>query len=251
MKTLKVLRALLSYPSAELAGAAAEMKQAIAADAALPADVSAGLADLIDDLAGMDVYDAQERYVLLFDRTRSLSLHLFEHVHGESRDRGQAMVDLRRQYLDAGFEPTTTELPDYLPMFLEFAATRDPRDAIALIAEPGHVFAALRERLAKRRSLYARAFAALVALGNARLDETALAALRAEPDPEPDDFSALDAAWEEEQVSFGPAADDCGADALAAKLRQVRRPAPGLERPAGQAPQTVFSANNRVLRPGA
>ncbi|MEJ2459788.1 MAG: hypothetical protein P8Y58_17260 [Novosphingobium sp.] len=49
---------------------------------------------LIDDLVTRDLYDAQERYVLLFDRTRKLSLHLFEHVHGESRDRGQAMVDL-------------------------------------------------------------------------------------------------------------------------------------------------------------
>ena len=62
----------------------------------------------------------QERYVLLFDRTRSLSLHLFEHVYGESRDRGQAMVDLKQLYEQHGLFMSSSELPDYLPLFLEF-----------------------------------------------------------------------------------------------------------------------------------
>ena len=81
---------------------------------------------MIDDLAGGDLYDLQERYVLLFDRTRSLSLHLFEHVHGESRDRGQAMVDLLKLYEEGGFTPTATELPDFLPLFLEYAVDARP-----------------------------------------------------------------------------------------------------------------------------
>lgn len=243
MKTLRVLSALLTYPTPDLLAAAGEFKAVLAAENVLPTDGRRALESLIDELAEGDLYDAQERYVLLFDRTRSLSLHLFEHVHGESRDRGQAMVDLIKVYEEAGLSPTATELPDYLPLFLEYAATRDPQEALELVGQPGHVFAALRERLAKRRSPYEAAFAALVSLSKARLDEAALAALRAEPDPEPDDLAALDAAWEEEEVRFGPgaAAADCGVDGLAPKLRQARRPAPGLEPVPGAGPRTIVT----------
>jgi len=131
MKTLKVLSALLAYPTPELQAAAAELEAVLRSEALLPAPHIDGVCDLIRDLAGRDILDAEERYVLLFDRTRSLSLHLFEHVHGESRDRGQAMVDLLKLYEDAGYRPTAAELPDYLPLFLEFASTRPPAEALA------------------------------------------------------------------------------------------------------------------------
>jgi nitrate reductase delta subunit len=247
MKTLKVLSALLTYPSPELLQAADEMKAILHREGLLKRPVLAGVIDLIDSLCASDLFDAQERYILLFDRTRSLSLHLFEHVHGESRDRGQAMVDLIKVYEDGGFTPTLTELPDFLPLFLEFAALQPPGTALELIAEPGHVFAALAERLGKRTSPYRGVFDALVALSKAKLDEAALAALRAEPDPEPDDLEALDAAWAEEEVRFGPgaAADDCGKDVLASKLRQARRPAPGLEPVPGAGPRTTISHTSR------
>ncbi len=230
MKTLKVLSALLTYPSEDLQRAAAELKSVLTSERVLPRAHLASVVDLIDDIAGRDLFDAQERYILLFDRTRSLSLHLFEHVHGESRDRGQAMVDLLKVYEEAGYSPTATELPDFLPLFLEFASTRPPAEAIELVGQPGHVLAALRERLAKRKSAYEAVFAALVALSKAKLDAAALAALRSEPDPEPDDLEALDAAWEDEEVTFGPGAMSaaCGKDGLAAKIRQARRPAPGI-----------------------
>lgn len=229
MKTLKVLSALLTYPTPELAAAGEELKTVLTRENVLPKAHIAAVTGLIDDLALRDIIDAQERYVLLFDRTRSLSLHLFEHVHGESRDRGQAMVDLIKLYEDGGFTPTESELPDFLPLFLEYASTRDPKEAIELVSQPAHVIAALRERISKRKSPYEAVFAALVALSKAKLDEAQLAALRAEPDPEPDDFEALDAAWEEEEVRFGPSsAADCGKDGLAAKLRQATRPAPGI-----------------------
>lgn len=242
MKTLKVLSALLSYPTPELAAAAGELKQALRTERLLRARLLHSLEALIDDIAGRDPYDAQERYVLLFDRTRSLSLHLFEHVHGESRDRGQAMVDLLQLYEDAGYTATASELPDFLPMFLEFASTRDPAEAIELIGQPGHVIAALRERLAKRQSPYEAAFAALAALSRTKLDPAQLEALRAEPDPEPDDLDALDAAWAEEEVRFGPtAAADCGRDGLAAKLRQAHRPAPGIAASAPSGPRTIVT----------
>jgi nitrate reductase delta subunit len=252
MKTLKVLSALLTYPTPELLAAAGELEAVLDREGLLRGAAREGVGELIRDLAARDLLDAQERYVLLFDRTRSLSLHLFEHVHGESRDRGQAMVDLLKVYEDAGYTPTERELPDYLPLFLEFAATRPPAEALDLVGQPAHVLAALRERLAKRSSPYAAVFGALLALTKAKLDGAQLEALRAEPDPEPDDLEALDAAWEEEEVIFGPgAAADCGKDGLAAKLRQARRPAPGVEPPAPQRPQTIVTTSPSARPQGA
>ena len=235
MRTLRALAALLSYPTAGLIEAADEIRGAIDKDGVVPSAERAALHRLIDELAAGDLYDLQERYGLLFDRTRALSLHLFEHVHGESRDRGQAMVDLLRLYEESGYSPTATELPDYLPLFLEYASTRPPEAAIELLGQPANVIAALRERLAKRSSSYAAVMSALLAISRARLDETALAVLRAEPDPEPDDLEALDAAWEEEEVTFGPGAADakgaCGVEGLSTRLRAAMRPADGVAPP--------------------
>jgi nitrate reductase delta subunit len=227
IRTVKALSALLTYPTAELQSAAAEIAGALDREALLPASVRRQLDVLLNEIATGDIYDLQERYVLLFDRTRSLSLHLFEHVHGESRDRGQAMIDLKAQYENAGLEIGATELPDFLPLFLEFVATRPPADAWETLGQPAHILQALAERLRKRRSSYEAVFRALVALAAAKPNGEALSALLAEPDPEADDFKALDAAWEDEPVNFGPAANSCK-DGLIAKIRSGRRPAPGV-----------------------
>jgi nitrate reductase delta subunit len=252
MKTLKVLSALLSYPTEDLLSARGELVAVLTRENVLPKADQAALTHLIDDLASGDLMDRQERYILLFDRTRALSLHLFEHVHGESRDRGQAMVDLIKLYEDGGYTPTVAELPDFLPLFLEYAATRSPSDAVELVGQPAHVFAALRERLRKRNSPYEAVFGALAQLGKARPDAAVIARLLAEPDPEPDDLEALDAAWAEEEVLFGPgaAADDCGKDVLSAKLRQARRPAPGLEPIPGGGPRTTVTHSGIATRSG-
>ena len=93
-KTFKVLSALLSYPEEALQKAAPDLRSVLDDEELLPSGSRAAVDALIEDLVQTDVYDLQERYVELFDRTRSLSLHLFEHVYGESRDRGQAMIDL-------------------------------------------------------------------------------------------------------------------------------------------------------------
>ena len=235
MKTLRALAALLSYPTEDLVAAAGEIREAIEREAVVPSTERAALNRLVDDLAGGDLFDLQERYGLLFDRTRSLSLHLFEHVHGESRDRGQAMVDLLKLYEESGYTPTASELPDFLPLFLEYASVLAPQAAIELIGQPANVIAALKERLAKRSSPYAAVMSALLAISKAKLDETALAALRAEPDPEPDDLEALDAAWADQEVTFGPGAADalgaCGVEGLANRLRAAMRPAEGVAPP--------------------
>lgn len=234
MRTLRALAALLSYPTADLVEAASEIREAIDREAVLPAAERAALGRLMDELASGDLYDLQERYGLLFDRTRALSLHLFEHVHGESRDRGQAMVDLMKLYEEGGYSPTASELPDFLPLFLEYASILESRAAIELIGQPANVIAALRERLAKRSSPYEAVMSALLALSRAEPDQAALALLRAEPDPEPDDLEALDAAWTEQEVRFGPgtASDNgCAIDGLADRLRAAQRAADGVAPP--------------------
>ena len=229
MKTLRALAALLSYPTADLVAALDEIDAVLDREGIVPALERAQLDRLICELRTGDLYDLQERYGLLFDRTRALSLHLFEHVHGESRDRGQAMVDLLKLYEEGGYTPTPRELPDYLPLLLEYASTREPREAIGLVGQPANVIAALGERLAKRRSAYGAIMLALLAIAKARLDDATLATLRAEPDPEPDDLEALDAAWADQEVTFGPgaASSGCAVDGLADRLCAAMRPADG------------------------
>ena len=180
---------------------------------------------LADDIAGLDLYDAQERYVFLFDRTRSLSLHLFEHVHGESRDRGQAMVDLMAMYEKDGFEIDAKELPDYLPMFLEYLSMKPADEASELLGQTAHIIAALRERLKKRKSVYVNAFGVLEALALGKPDAALLAELLEAPEDNPDDLEALDRVWEEEAVTFGGNAGEnaCGPDRLQRQIRASHR----------------------------
>ncbi len=247
--TLKVLSALLSYPTAELQTAVAEMRAALDAEGRLPRHNRDRLDRLLEDIATGDLYDLQERYVLLFDRTRSLSLHLFEHVHGESRDRGQAMVDLKALYERHGLFMSSSELPDHLPLFLEFLSQIPETEAQELLEETSHVLEAIRLRLKKRKVAYSSVFSCAQVLAHAKPQTDVVAALLSEPDEDPNDLAALDAAWEEEEVTFGPgaaAAAQCGKDGLAAKLRAGRRPAPGVSVPEPKRTIITTSASNRT-----
>ena len=227
-RTFKVLSALLNYPTEELQVAVPELAAVLSREARIPVAIRRQLDVLLNEIATGDLYDLQERYVLLFDRTRSLSLHLFEHVHGESRDRGQAMIDLKALYENGGLAIAAPELPDFVPLFLEFSSTRPPAEAYELLAQAVHILAALAERLRKRRSVYEAAFRALVALAAAKPKADDLSALLEEPDPDASDLAALDAAWEDEPVTFGPNAGNSCKDGLIAKIRAGRRAAPGV-----------------------
>ncbi|MCC0025204.1 MAG: nitrate reductase molybdenum cofactor assembly chaperone [Hyphomicrobiaceae bacterium] len=222
---LKIISALLSYPTQELLDAGQELQAALDAESTMAPRHKTLVRALIDDLASRDIYDAEERYVMLFDRTRSLSLHLFEHVHGESRDRGQAMVDLAQMYEAQGFDIDAQEMPDYLPMFLEYLSTQSVEEVHNLLGQTLHILTALRERLQKRQSVYANAFLVLEALASGQPDHEALAALRDIEEDDPDDLAALDAVWEEEAVTFGGNAGegDCGPDRLQRQMRAARR----------------------------
>jgi nitrate reductase delta subunit len=195
------------------------------------------LATLLDEIAAGDLYDLQERYVLLFDRTRSLSLHLFEHVHGESRDRGQAMIDLKSQYEQAGLFMSASELPDFLPLFLEYLATRPVKEACEALGQPVHILGALAERLRKRKSSYEVVFRALIALAAAKPKDEDVSALLETPDPDATDLAALDAAWEDEPVNFGPGSGDSCKDGLVARVRGAMRPAAGVVNPSRSTPR--------------
>jgi nitrate reductase molybdenum cofactor assembly chaperone NarJ/NarW len=226
--SLKVISLLLSYPTKLLQGAGPEIEQVLAVDRLIDERQRAALQGLASDIAGRDIYDAQEQYVLLFDRTRALSLHLFEHVHGESRDRGQAMVDLMAMYDDHGFEVDARELPDYLPMFLEFLSIVPEAEARELLRQTLHIVVALKERLTKRDSIYANAFGVLEEIAQGQADEVLVNQLAGQPEDDPNDLEALDRIWEEEVVTFGGNAGEnsCGADRLRTQLRAAhRRPA--------------------------
>jgi len=248
-RTLKVLSALLPYPTAELQAAVPEMRAALDAEARLPQRNRDRLDRILEEFATGDLYDLQERYVLLFDRTRSLSLHLFEHVHGESRDRGQAMVDLKQLYEGHGLYMSSSELPDHLPLFLEFLSQIPESEACSLLGETAHVLEAIRQRLKKRKAAYSSVFSCAQAVAEAQPQTDVVAALMGERDEDPNDLAALDAAWEEEEVTFGPAAAaaaQCGKDGLAAKLRAGRRPAQGMPVPEPVRPIITYTPSNRA-----
>jgi nitrate reductase delta subunit len=214
--TLRALAALLGYPSAELQAHIPELRDALA-ERALPRAARRRLDPLLDRLETGDLLELQADYSELFDRSRSLSLHLFEHVHGDSRERGQAMIDLGRQYLDRGFLLDSPELPDFVPVFVEFASCLPPAEARAMLAEPAHVFAALEERLTKRGSRYAAVFGALLAAAGTRPDREALAELEAKAPS--DDPAKIDEEWEEKAVTFTGAHDMGGPTGIVARLR--------------------------------
>lgn len=224
----KVLSVLLTYPDEDVRAAGAELRAALERDRLIDAATRRGLIELVDDLCDGDLMGAQERYVFLFDRTRSLSLHLFEHIHGESRDRGQAMVDLKAMYEDRGLALAANELPDFLPLFLEFLSTLPLTEAQSILAQPLHIVVAIGERLRKRGSIYASAFAALQALADAKPKTEDLEELRRAPDDDPNDLAALDRAWEDAPVTFGGGTTGdsaCVTERLQTKLRAAIRSA--------------------------
>lgn len=228
-RTLKALSLVLSYPTRELAEAMPEIEGVLMSDTRLTALARRELRPLLDSLGDDDLYDLQERYVALFDRSRTLSLNLFEHVHGESRDRGGAMVSLLETYREGGFESATTELPDHLPVLLEFLATRPTREARETLADAAHIFEALRERLARRESPYGAVFASLFQIAGTETDEATLADLLAQPEVDPDDLEALDAVWEESEVRFGPD-PNAGCPASRDMLARMAAPQPSTGR---------------------
>ncbi|WP_166258158.1 nitrate reductase molybdenum cofactor assembly chaperone [Marinobacter salicampi] len=224
MMLLKVLARLLDYPTAELQEARDVMVSVVLEDSHLPANDKQGLLRCIELLCTGDLMTHQEEYVATFDRGRSVSLLLFEHVHGESRDRGQAMVDLMEAYSAAGLEIDARELPDYLPLFLEYLSTRPLSEVKNWLEDIHHILGLLAERLFQRESCYQAVFEALVTLAGQSTDRRELAAIVAS-ELRDDTPEALDKVWEEEMVKFvGDAGESCGnSDVVGQRRRELDR----------------------------
>ena len=191
--SLRVLARLLSYPGAESRSHLPEMRDALRTERAITDGRLAELDVLMDTLSSADPLDAEAAYVQLFDRGRATSLHLFEHVHGDSRDRGPAMIDLAQTYDQAGLCLAPGELPDFLPVVLEFVSTQPPPEARAFLGEMTHIFNALFSALRERQSAYASVIGALLELAGEKAQPVKVA-------PE----EPLDASWAEP-----PAFDGC------------------------------------------
>jgi nitrate reductase delta subunit len=211
MISFKALGSLLDYPTAELQGALGEVEQALGEERAIPAAELDGVHALIDRLRSADIMDAQEYWIGLFDRSKRLALHLYEHSHGESRDRGQAMVNLALTYRMNGFELAASEMPDYLPLFLEFLSVIPEVHARRYLTDAIDIIEALRIRLEERDSAYAPLLASLVTLAQRDADETEVEAILAGEPEDPKDLEELDREWAEDPVDFtaGSALKDC------------------------------------------
>ncbi len=164
MIVLRALGALLSYPREEVRQALPEIAETIRTSQLIAPRQREDLLAFIDDLRSSDLLEAEERYVELFDRGRAASLHLFEHLHGEGRDRGQAMVDLKRLYEQAGYELSSRELPDYLPVVLEYLSCRDLRETRELLGDCAHILRPIGQSLIARGSSYAAVLQTLLVI---------------------------------------------------------------------------------------
>ena len=211
MISFKALGALLDYPTAELQAAADEIEQALAEERAIPAAELEEVRALIERLRRSDIMDLQEYWIGLFDRSKRLALHLYEHSYGESRDRGQAMVNLALTYRMNGFELSAAEMPDYLPLFLEFLSVIPEVHARRYLTQAIEIVEALRIRLEDRDSTYAALLTALVSLASRQADDAEVEAILASEPQDPQDLEQLDREWAEEPVDFsaGSALKDC------------------------------------------
>ena len=190
--TLRVLARLLSYPDAELRAHLDELRQALRQEAALTTARAAEIDALIEAIAAQSDIDAEADYVQLFDSGRRTSLHLFEHVHGDSRERGPALIDLLQTYEQAGLHFEAPELPDHLGVVLEFASTQPPAVAREFLGEVAHILNALFTALANRGNPYACVIAAVLEVAGQRVQAVAIT-------PEP----GLDDTWAEPEAFDG------------------------------------------------
>ena len=191
-RSLRVLARLLSYPDASVRGDLADMRQVLVAESALPTPRLAELDALISAMERVNTLELEADYVEVFDRGRATSLHLFEHVHGDSRDRGPAMIDLAQTYEKAGLFLGPDEMPDYLPVVLEFVSTQPPKEARAFLSEMAHIFNAIFNALQQRNSPYASVLGALLELSGEKAHPVKV------PVDEP-----IDTTWEEPVVFDG------------------------------------------------
>ena len=226
---LKALALLVHYPSQEAVASADAIGEALEGRDELTTEDQEVLAGFLEQLRTKDLLDQEAEYVATFDSGKQVSLHLFEHIHGESRDRGPAMVELRMAYRERGLELDANELPDYLPLVLEFCAQLPEPAAQEWLADIGHILQRIHVRLDQRDDRYALPLRLLLRL--AAVDPwPAELLVEAQEERRDDTREAIDNAWDEAPVSFGAgdALASCGVAAGGAGTN-----------PAGQGPGHV------------
>jgi len=219
--TLRVLAHLLSYPDAALRAHLEEMRDALRSERALTTGRLLEIDALIDRLRSPRTLETEANYVELFDRGRGTALHLFEHVHGDSRDRGPAMIDLIKTYEEAGLYLGDGELPDHLTVVLEYASTQPPAQAAAFLREIAHILQVIFSALLKRQSAYASVVAAVLDLAGEKAQ-----AVKLPEEP------ALDESWEEPLAFGGCSTQGQAAPGQPQPIQIMKRPpVPAANRP--------------------
>ena len=228
--TLRALSALLGYPDAELRTHLPELLDAIDKEAVVPASRREELHALAAELTRMDPMDVEARFVETFDRGRATSLHMFEHVHGDSRDRGPAMIDLMQTYEKAGLFMAQDELPDHLCVLLQFASTQPPKLATDFLGEMAHILTAVFSALLQRGSPYAAPVAAVLELCGQRVQAVSIVA-----------DEAMDDVWQEPEAFDGCSTKGQSKPGEAQPIHIVRKQAAA---PVAAAPASVFARSS-------
>ena len=213
--TLRVLARLLSYPAPAVRSHLGELRDTLHREQALGAARLAELDALIFGIGRQSAIDAEADYVQLFDSGRSTSLHLFEHVHGDSRDRGPAMIDLAQMYEKAGLYLNEGEMPDHLPVVLEYASSQPAPAARAFLAEIAHILNVIFNALDKRGSRYASAAGAVLELAGEKARPVSV------PDDEP-----LDESWVEPAAFDGCSSKGQARPGQPQAIRIIRKDGP-------------------------
>ncbi|HCY00709.1 MAG TPA: nitrate reductase molybdenum cofactor assembly chaperone [Bacteroidales bacterium] len=198
IKTYKILSLLLSYPNQELQDFLVKVENELLEEGLLSADKINGIAKFCENFINTDIIDWQAEYVQLFDYSRSVSLHLFEHVQGDSRDRGQAMVDLMEFYKENDMKLTSSELPDYIPAFLEFLSTLSVAKSAELLGDTINIVDRINVALSEKDNPYSHVFQAIIFLSAKKPNKAITHEMIKNEKP-----MDLDAEYEEAPVTFG------------------------------------------------
>ena len=194
MQILKAIGLLMEYPDEFLWQCKEEVLAMVRHDAPM-------LNDFVAEMLNDPLLDKQAEWCEVFARGRATSLLLFEHVHAESRDRGQAMVDLLAQYEKAGLQLDCRELPDHLPLYLEYLSILPENEAREGLQNVAPILALLGGRLKQRDVAWYPLFDALLSLAGSPLSSDSVTQ-QVNKESRDDTRQALDAVWEEEQVKF-------------------------------------------------
>ncbi|MCP4923059.1 MAG: nitrate reductase molybdenum cofactor assembly chaperone [bacterium] len=209
MNTFKILGLLLTYPEGTLYGVSDELVDTLKSEDIFPKKFIKRIEELLKVQKSKDLMDVQEEYVETFDRGRAHCLHLFEHIHGESRDRGQAMVDLSETYATKGLYINSGELPDYLPLFLEYLSRCPFVEASQLLGEAVDVISMIGTKLKKRKSPYLAVFSAIEALSAIKVNKAKVEEALEKSPKDPETLEELDEEWKEAEAFSGKPSADC------------------------------------------